>query len=162
MREDFYHRVAVLSVAVPPLRQRRQDIPLLSAYFLKMAAARNGMAIPTVPDKTIEQMVRYSWPGNVRELKNAVERMVITSAKGVAGPFTLDESPEPGQLLSLPATPGRLRDEMERTERLAIEAALREHTGEVSATAQALGISRRALYERMRKYGLQKEDFRRR
>ena len=161
MREDFYHRVAVLSIVVPPLRQRRNDIPLLISHFLKEAAARNGIPVPTVPDSTLEQMLLHSWPGNVRELKNAVERLVITSSKGVAGPFTLDESLDSGPLLSLPATPGRLRDEMEQTERLAIGAALREHSGEVSATARALGISRRALYERMKKYDLHKEDFRR-
>ena len=160
MREDFYHRVAVLSIAVPPLRQRRSDIPLLVSHFLKEAAARNGTLIPAVPDATLEQMLQYHWPGNVRELKNAVERMVITSSRGVAGPLALGEGPDSGQLLSLPAGPGLLRDEMERTERLAIEAALREHGGEVTATAEALGISRRALYERMKKYDLHREDFR--
>ncbi len=160
MREDFYHRVAVLAVVVPPLRERLDDVPLLASHFLKEAAERNGVPIPHVPQAALAQMMRHAWPGNVRELKNAVERMVITSCGGVAGPFTLEESVEAGRLLSLPATAGRLRDEMQRTERAVIEATLREHAGEINATAQALGISRRALYERMKRYGLSKETFR--
>ena len=159
MRDDFYHRLCVLSIAVPPLQERSEDIPLLVSYFLKSAATRAGIPVPEIPEQTLAEMLRYRWPGNVRELKNAVERMVITSHKGVAGPFELDASFGPGRLLSLPAAPGRLRDEMERTERYVIEAALREHNGEVGVTCQALGISRRALYERMRKYGLKKEEF---
>jgi len=160
MRADFYHRIAVLTIAVPPLRERREDIPLLVSHFLKQAAARNGVPVPEVPEKVLGDMARHSWPGNVRELKNTVERMVITAHAGVAGPFTPDEHFVAPRLLSLPATPGRLRDEMERTEMTVIEIALRENEGEITATAQTLGISRRALYERMKKYGLEKKDFR--
>ena len=160
MREDFYHRIAVLSILVPPLRERPEDVPLLVSHFLRHAAARNGIPVPEVPETTLGEMLRHAWPGNVRELKNAIERMVITSHQQVAGPFTLDESFSGARLLSLPATSGRLRDEMERTEKAVIEAALRENGGEVGATAAALGISRRALYERMKKYDLQKETFR--
>ena len=105
-------------------------------------------------------MVKHAWPGNVRELKNAVERMVVTSLRGEAGPFAPDETFGSTSLLSLPATSGRLRDELEKTERLVIETTLRKYQGEINATYQTLGISRRALYERMKKYGLNKEDFR--
>jgi two-component system C4-dicarboxylate transport response regulator DctD len=161
MRDDFYHRIAVLTVVVPPLRERPEDVPLLAAVFLKESAERNGIPVPEVPDDTFAEMMKHSWPGNVRELKNAIQRMVITAHQGVAGSFSADESFGPARLLSLPAAPGLLHDEMEKTERGVIEAALRDHSGEISATAQALGISRRALYERMKKYGLQKESFKR-
>jgi len=160
MREDFYHRIAVLTIVVPPVRERREDIPLLASFFLKQAAERNGVAVPKLTEAALGAMLRHSWPGNVRELKNAIERMVITAQAGVAGDFTLDEAFSSGRLLSLPATGGLLREEMERTERSVIEATLREQKGEVGATAAALGISRRALYERMRKYDLNKEGFR--
>ncbi len=174
LREDFYHRIAVITLAVPPLRERREDIPLLAAYFLRQAAEhrKRGQSTfrdeklnvpfsdPELPENALAEMLRHNWPGNVRELKNAVERMVITAQGGVAGPFTLDESFASARLLSLPPTAGRLRDELERTERAVIESALRENQGEVGATAIALGISRRALYERMRKYDLSKETFR--
>jgi two-component system C4-dicarboxylate transport response regulator DctD len=160
MREDFYHRIMVLPITVPPLRQRTEDIPLLVSYFLKQAADRNGIPVPEIPEKIFAEMLTHTWPGNVRELKNAVERMVVTSHNGKAGTFFPDEAFGAAPLLSLPSTSGRLRDELEKTERLAIEAALRENKGEINATYQALGISRRALYERMKKYGLNKEDFR--
>ena len=160
IREDFYHRIMVLRIAVPPLRERAEDIPLLVSHFLRQAAERNGIPVPEVPREALEQMLAHPWPGNVRELKNSVERLVITSHKGVAGPFAPDLRFDSDRLLSLPATSGRLRDEMERVERAAIEAALREHGGEINATYRALGISRRALYERLKKYGLKREGFR--
>jgi two-component system C4-dicarboxylate transport response regulator DctD len=159
IREDFYHRIVVLSVAVPPLRDRSDDIPLLIAHFLKAAAGRSGIPIPEVPERTLGLLMRHTWPGNVRELKAAVERMVITSSKGIAGSFTQDELVDSLRLLSVPAAPGRLRDELERTEKVVIESVLRENQGEIAVTALALGISRRALYERMKRYGLNKEDF---
>jgi DNA-binding NtrC family response regulator len=134
--------------------------PLLVSHFLKSVADRYGVPVPRIPEETLSAMLRYGWPGNVRELRNAVERMVITAPGETAGSFREEEDADATRLLSLPATAGRLREEMERTERAVIEAALRENRGEVGATSATLGISRRALYERMKKYGLQKEDFR--
>jgi two-component system C4-dicarboxylate transport response regulator DctD len=160
IREDFYHRVMVLAITVPPLRERADDIPLLISFFLKQAAGRNNLPIPKLPEKTLSDMLRYTWPGNVRELKNVIERMVITAQDGTAGRFTPDESSEAAKLLSLPAGQGRLRSDLEQTERTVIEAALREQRGEITATCQSIGISRRALYERMKKYGLDKKNFR--
>ncbi len=159
MREDFYHRIVVLTVQVPPLREHPEDIPILISHFMKLASVRNNMPVPEVPDSELAEMLRHTWPGNIRELRNSVERMVITAHNGVAGPFVMDEGFSGARLLSLPATAGRLRDEMEKTERVVIEAALREQSGEINSTSRSLGISRRALYERMKKYGLLKEDF---
>jgi two-component system, NtrC family, C4-dicarboxylate transport response regulator DctD len=160
MREDFFHRIVVLSIHIPPLRERVEDIPLLASHFLKLAAARNGVPVPKVPEQTLGAMLRHSWPGNVRELKHAVERMVITSRDGVTGPFSAEEDFNSARLLSLPGSPGRLHDELEATEKRVIETVLREMGGEINTTAMTLGISRRALYERMKKYGLNKDDFR--
>jgi two-component system C4-dicarboxylate transport response regulator DctD len=160
IREDFYHRIMVLSIQVPPLRERREDIPLLVSHFLKQAAERGGIPVPQVAEKTLAEMLGHSWPGNVRELKNAVERMVITAHRGVAGAFQPDGLFASDRLLSLPATPGRLRDELEKTERAVIVATLREFHGEINPTYQALGVSRRALYERIKKYGLDREEYR--
>ena len=160
MRQDFYHRIMVLTISVPPLREHAEDVPLLISFFAKSAATRHGIPIPQFPEETLNEMIHHSWPGNVRELRNAVERMTITADHGVAGPFVLDDGFAGARLLSLPATIGRLRDEMENTEKNVIEAALRECKGEVNATSRALGISRRALYERMRKYELNRESYR--
>jgi two-component system C4-dicarboxylate transport response regulator DctD len=160
IREDFYHRIMVLSIRVPPLRERPEDIPLLVSHFLKLASDRNGVAVPTVAEETLAEMTRHQWPGNVRELKNAVERLVITSRDGAVGGFTPDMRYDAERLLSLPAGAGRLRDELEKMEKSVIEATLRECRGEINATWQALGISRRALYERMKRYGLDKDVYR--
>jgi two-component system C4-dicarboxylate transport response regulator DctD len=155
MREDFYHRIMVLPIRVPALRERREDISLLAAHFLRLAAARAGIPVPTIPSRTLDDMLAHDWPGNVRELKNAVERMAITARGGEAGPFEPDRRPDEGRHLSLPAGSGRLRGELERVESEAIAAALREH-GSMSEAAKALGISRRALYDRLQRYGLRR------
>lgn len=160
MRQDFYHRIMVLTISVPPLREHPEDIPLLISHFAKIAATRHGISIPQYSEETLEEMIHHNWPGNVRELRNAVERMTITADHGIAGPFILDDAFAGARLLSLPATIGRLRDEMENTEKNVIETALRECRGEVNATSRVLGISRRALYERMRKYELNRESYR--
>ena len=160
MREDFYHRLMVMRIQVPPLRERMEDVPLLVSQFLRLAADRNGMPLPKIPEITLHQLMKHSWPGNVRELKHAVERMVITAQDGVTGPYTTDEGFASSRLLSLPPGAGRLKDALEATEARVITEVLQEHRGEVTGTADALGISRRALYERMKKYALEKENFR--
>jgi two-component system C4-dicarboxylate transport response regulator DctD len=160
IREDFFHRIMVLSIMVPPLRDRQEDIPLLISHFIRLGANKTGIPIPQIPEKTLGKLLTHPWPGNVRELKNAVERMLITSHQGAAGNFLPDLTFDTNRLLSLPSTSGRLREEMERTEKDVIEAALREHEGQINPTYQALGISRRALYERIKKYGLKREQYR--
>jgi two-component system C4-dicarboxylate transport response regulator DctD len=160
IREDFFHRIMVLSIMVPPLRDRQEDIPLLISHFIRLGADKIGIPIPQIPEKTLGKLLTHPWPGNVRELKNAVERMLITSHQGTAGDFLPDLNFDTNRLLSLPSTSGRLREEMERTEKAVIEAALREHKGQINPTYQALGISRRALYERIKKYGLKREQYR--
>ncbi len=159
MREDFYHRILVLQVHLPALRERSEDVPLLVGHFLKLAATRNGVPVPQIPDESLAAMMRHPWPGNVRELKHAVERMVITARDGRSGPFAGEEEFGASRLLSLPPGAGRLRDELEATEQRVIREALDRAVGEVTTAALNLGISRRALYERMKKYGLSREDF---
>ncbi|HET6449987.1 MAG TPA: sigma-54 dependent transcriptional regulator [Spirochaetia bacterium] len=169
IREDFYHRIMVLQVPVPPLRERLEDLPLLVSRFLRQAADRNGTPLPALAEETLAEMMRHQWPGNVRELKNVVERLLITARDGRTGRFTPDLLGERAgdtgadggpRLLSLPPGAGPLREELERAEKAAIEAVLRKYRGEINASFRALGISRRALYERMKKYGLDRLEFR--
>ena len=159
MREDFFHRIMVLPIRVPALRERLEDIPLLVSHFLRQAADRNGIPVPRISEETLDALMRYSWHGNVRELKHAIERMVITSRDGWAGPFQNTEDATSSRLLSVPPGAGRLKDALEATEKQAIIEGLKVNDGEVSATALYLGISRRALYERMKKYELERSDF---
>ena len=159
IREDFYHRIVVLTIQVPPLRERAEDVPLLVSAFVKAAAQAQGVPPPTVSDGDLRAMLQHGWPGNVRELKNAIERMVVTAHGGAAGPFAPMDAEEGRRLLSLPPGGGHLRDALEQMERTVIEAALRESGGEVGAASRALGISRRALYERMQRYKLRRTDY---
>jgi two-component system C4-dicarboxylate transport response regulator DctD len=159
LREDFYHRIAVLQIRIPSLRERAEDIPLLVSHFIKKASKTEGVPVPGITESTLAAMMHHSWPGNVRELINYVRRMIITAQNGLISSFLNEAMPAAEHLPSLPYSQGLLRTELERTEKDVVRAALSEHAGEINATCQALGISRRALYDRMIKYRLHKEDF---
>ncbi|TAL74030.1 MAG: sigma-54-dependent Fis family transcriptional regulator [Rhodanobacter sp.] len=135
-REDLYYRLNVIEVSLPPLAERSDDILPLVEHFLAGRA--------TLTDAAREALVAYAWPGNVRELKNTVERVALLASGQVVTP----------ELLNLPQSappPARNLDEPSRE---AVEAALQAHAGVVSRAAQALGLSRQALYRRMERYGL--------
>jgi two-component system C4-dicarboxylate transport response regulator DctD len=160
LREDFFHRVVVLTVEVPPLRARREDIPLLVAHFLRRAARRANVEPPQVPDDALEALLGHRWPGNVRELQNTVERMFVTTRDGRVGSPSPTGEAVSKRLMSLPATPGLLRDALERTEQEVIQSALQAEQGRVAAAARRLGISRRALYQRLERYGIAPDEYR--
>jgi two-component system C4-dicarboxylate transport response regulator DctD len=160
LRRDFYHRIVAFTIMAPPLRERPEDLPLLISHFTQNASRRNNIPVPDFPERTLNAMLRFTWPGNIRQLKHTIEKMVITSTNGIIGEFTEEENPDFTRLLSLPATAGKLKEELEKTEKTVITQSLTDNNGEITQTAQVLGISRRALYERMKKYGLNKEDFR--
>lgn len=144
-REDLYYRLDVIHVHIPPLRQRREDILWLARRFLHEAA----------PDKRFsgeaeQALLTYDWPGNARELKHAVERVAILSDGDMVGPSVLfgDEDSE----TDLPAT--SLADFISQSEKRYISKALEDHDGHLGRTAGALGISRKNLWEKMKKLGL--------
>jgi DNA-binding NtrC family response regulator len=159
MREDFYFRIVVLTVHIPPLRERREDIPLLVSHFLRRSAKFPGGPTPIIPKASWGEMLAYAWPGNVRELKNSVERMTARSSGGFTAPFEPGANDASPERRSAPASQGRLRKEIEQTEKSVIEAALITNRGKIAATSRALGISRKALCKRMQKYGLARDDF---
>jgi DNA-binding NtrC family response regulator len=155
-REDLYYRVNVLSFTMPPLRDRRGDIPVLAAFFLEKFALREGRGVGAMTDEALELLVAHSWPGNVRELQNAVERAVVV-CRGEA----IDAADLPPQVRR-GAGPdngnGRILDgecSLAEAERLVMEAALHKHEGNKSRAARALGISRKLLYARIKEYNLQ-------
>jgi len=156
-REDLYYRLNVVEIRMPPLVERKEDVPLLAARFLARCAAKNRKSVGGFTDEAMAQLVAYPWPGNVRELENVVERAVILT-KGDR--VTPRELPLLGG--AAPATPpapaalGALSDfTLEELERAMVERALVEHQGNISRAATALGLSRAALYRRIEKYGLQ-------
>ncbi|MBI2492096.1 MAG: sigma-54-dependent Fis family transcriptional regulator [Candidatus Rokubacteria bacterium] len=151
-RDDLYYRLNVVTIAVPPLRERREDIPLLLDHFLAKFARENGKTIRGVSREARETLLRYDYPGNVRELENLVERAVVLTRDEVIGlgdlPLAAREpEPEPAGDASLPAA-------VEGLERRLIRDALARADGVQTRAAELLGISERVLRYKLRKYGL--------
>lgn len=154
-RQDLLYRLNTVCVVLPPLRERRQDIPLLAAHFLELYARKYGRAQPRISDEAMAALVRSAWPGNVRALRHAIERAVILCEGEVlrVGDFALAEAaPEaaPGHAAGAGEEPTTLLE----LERRAIAAALARHAGNVTHAAAELGITRTSLYRRMEKHGL--------
>ena len=151
-RADLYYRLHVFPVHVPPLRERREDIPLLTRYFVQKHAQRMGRNIDSIPTSGFEALANYDWPGNIRELQNVVERSVFLS-KGSALQVAM---PEPGSKAARVTPPGR-SSEFRNAEREMILKALEEARGKVGGpdgAAACLGLRRTTLQSRMRKYNI--------
>ena len=144
-RADLYYRLSVATLPLPPLRERREDIPLLFEHFLLQAAARHERPVPATPAGRIQQLVGYHWPGNVRELRNVADRCVLGIEAG-SPPFGLPagDAPRP------------LAETVEAFERALIADALRRY-GSLARTAEALTIAKTTLHDKIRKYGLHVE-----
>jgi DNA-binding NtrC family response regulator len=155
-REDLYYRLAVVPVNLPPLRERHEDIPLLTEHFLKKSAAKHGVRQPKIEREVFGAFFNYAWMGNVRELENVVERMVVLSndealsLKDVPGNIKNLQSSSDNLWFSLPSDPINL----ESIEIEIIRETLNRFGGNQSQTARYLGITRSALIYRMQKYGL--------
>jgi len=151
-REDLYYRINVVTLAVPPLRERREDIPLLLDHFLSKFARANGKTIRGLTREARDTLLRYDYPGNVRELENLMERAVVLTRDEVIGRADLplsvrDAEPESGEATGLPAA-------VEGLERRMIRDALARADGVQTRAAELLGISERVLRYKLRKYGL--------
>ncbi len=156
-REDLFFRLAVVPVSVPPLRERREDIPLLARHFLHQASLRFGRKPKFLSAAAGEALVGYRWPGNVREMKNLVERlMILCPSEEIRREDLPVEISEGAHAAALPAD-APLRDAREDFERRYILASLRRHRGNVSRTADALQVERSNLYRKLRSYGIEVE-----
>jgi two-component system nitrogen regulation response regulator NtrX len=155
-REDLYHRLNVIPLQVPPLRERREDIPLLAASFAEDICRRNGMAQKVFSDGALRKLQAMEWSGNVRELRNVVERLVIMipsrdiSADQVEPHHTGGRQEPEGLTLA----GGTFQDFKEHAEAAFIKKQLEAHGWNISRTAEALDIQRSHLYNKMKKYGL--------
>jgi DNA-binding NtrC family response regulator len=148
-REDLLYRLNTVEIRLPPLRERRDDVPLLANHFLRKRASRYGRLIEGIAPEAMQAMLDYAWPGNIRELEHTVERALLLMHGSTVQPADL----------TLPTTAGAAAgnlDEMplEEVERVLIRKALQRHDGNVSQAAEALGLSRSALYRRLQRYGL--------
>ena len=149
-RSDLYYRLNVFPVLLPPLRQRREDIPALVTHFVEMFSRRMGKEIEHVPENTLAALSSYQWPGNIRELQNLIERAVILANDGVL-PNPLP-SAAPQDLIT-PAAPTTLRDS-ERTLILRTLEAVRWVIGGPKGAAAKLGLKRTTLIHKMKKLGI--------
>ena len=161
-REDLFYRLSVIRIHVPPLRERREEIPHLATFFLREASERLGKPGVRLSPETLDLFDGFAWPGNVRQLRNEVQRAVaLTSAGGLVTPDIL--SPVFGTATALDTNVtvrGRARRvtlaaAVEKLEREMIDAALQRSGGNISATARALGLTRRGLYLKMQRLSIQ-------
>jgi DNA-binding NtrC family response regulator len=155
-RADLYHRIYVFPIALPPLRERAEEVPTLAEYFAVQVASQNGWRLKHFSPESIEILQRYAWPGNVRELRNVVERVLLLSGGEV---ITAEEVN-----LALPAArngeaassagSGPLAQRLESFEREVLLAELRRHHHHMTNTARALGLERSHLYKKCQQLGI--------
>ena len=146
-REDLYYRLNVVNIELPPLRERREDIPLLAEHFLNKFAMENQKEITGFSPEAMELMLGYDWPGNVRELENAIERAVILAKSSI---ITIADLPQENLSLAYSTTP---RKNLKAVEKGHILNILRETGENYSEAARILGISRMTLYNKAKEYG---------
>ena len=155
-REDLFYRLNVVRLDLPPLRERKEDLPSLVAHFVRRYAAEVGRAAPQVSQEAMERIYDYAWPGNVRELENALERAVIMAGVEIRpADLPLEVRPQSAEASApdLPRDMG-ITDAVEDLERRMIQRALSEHHGVAAHAAEALGLTKSNLAYKMKKYGL--------
>ena len=153
-REDLFYRIAAFPILVPPLRERREDIPLLARHFLDKYATQASKSINDISTLALQLLLRYDWPGNVRELENAIARAVLLETTGVLQAGNLPSQLSPVIALeSDPATPMAIMP-LAEIERQALIHALEATGNNMTQAAQALGIGRVTLYRRLKKYNI--------
>lgn len=153
-REDLYYRLDVVTLPIPPLRDRREDIPLLFQHFAVVAANRSGLDAPEPEPNAIAALMAHDWPGNVRELRNLAERYVLL---GITCDYRLDvllegETRENGEM--------SLTHQVEMFEKSLLSQALVRHKGQVSQACMALGLPRKTFYDKLKRHELRAEDYR--
>jgi formate hydrogenlyase transcriptional activator len=156
-RADLYYRLNVFPITIPPLRDRREDIPLLVRYFVQQFARRMSKRITSIPSESMQALTRYHWPGNIRELQNFIERAVILTAGSALQAPIRELKRGPGAAVSTSTSPAAEVRTLVAAERDAIVSALRESNGRVGGpegAAARLGMKRTTLQAKMRKLGV--------
>ncbi len=146
-RADLYYRLNLIVLNLPPLSERREDIPELFEHFVLQAAARYNRAAPVVSTAQMHRLMAHSWPGNVRELRNIADRFVL----GIPG--------KEDSILQQAVQDAPLAEQVRHFERALIEAELRKHRGNVGPICEALGLPKQTLYHKMQKYQLVAEEY---
>jgi len=154
-REDLYYRLNVVPLNIPPLRERKQDIPFLANHFIRKLAADSGSAVESITDAAMERLMAYHWPGNVRELENVIERSLVLcrGSQLDAGDVRLESAPRPRSQNGQHFLPEGLT--LDQYEQELIREALRRADGNKSHAARLLGLTRNALRYRLTQMGLE-------
>ncbi len=156
-RQDLYYRLMVFPIRLPPLRERRDDIPLLAAHFLKRYADEYHLDLPGFTQESLDALTSYTWPGNIRELENEIQRLVIQAESGCWIEVT-DLSPRlrkvEGTVARIAPKKGTLKEMIEQVERWLLTEALRENGNNKTRTAVQLGITREGLHKKLAKFSL--------
>jgi Nif-specific regulatory protein len=156
-RQDLYYRLMVFPIKLPPLRDRREDIPELASHFLKRYAEEYRVELPGFTQDALDALSSYNWPGNIRELENEVQRLVIQAESGHWIEVT-DLSSRlrkiEGTVTRIAPKQGTLKEMMDQVERWLIAEALRDHGGNKTKTAATLGITREGLHKKLAKFGV--------
>jgi len=161
-REDLYHRLSVILIHVPPLRERMSDIPAIAEYLLSRVARRNGMDPKGFTPAALDRLQRYDWRGNVRELNNVVERLLILSEGDAITERDVEAYVRGGAggqdpIAALLDRYDQFADFRDQAEKLFIERKLEEFDWNISRTAEAIGIQRSHLYNKLNKYNIERE-----
>lgn len=154
LRQDFYYRINVITLRVPPLRERREDIPLLADHFLHRFARETNRDVDTISDEAMQLLVNYPWPGNIRELENVLERAVVTSRIRVIAPEAFGYLVANAVCVPESSVPQSLKD----LEKIHIRRILDQEGWNITHAAKVLGLDRTTLHKKMRKYGLQEKS----
>jgi len=156
-RQDLYYRLMVFPIKLPPLRERREDMPALASHFLARYSEEYRVDLPGFTQECLDALASYGWPGNIRELENEIQRLVIQAEPGHWIEVT-DLSPRlrkvEGTLARIAPKKGTLKEMMDQVERWLLTEALREHGGNKTRTAGILGITREGLHKKLAKFGL--------
>jgi two-component system response regulator HydG len=153
-REDLFFRIKGVTIRIPPLRERREDIPLLIYYFLKQASERYNKPIENVKPETQQLLMSYTWPGNVRQLKNVIENMVVLSNGNQLAPDSLPREIRPADAQLIGGLDNVVGISLEQLEKEAIRNTLKMTNGNREQAAKILGIGERTLYRKIKEYGI--------
>ena len=153
-REDLYYRLNVISIDIPPLRERRQDIPLLVNSFIQKFCKANNKKISVISQGALSKLINYSWPGNVRELENCIERALILSNNGQITEMSLPKNFDDNNLTAVGSNGFSLRDALKDPEREILLKALEENNWNRKRTCEVLRINRTTLYNKMKRFGI--------
>jgi two-component system C4-dicarboxylate transport response regulator DctD len=157
-RADLYYRLNVVPIRIPPLRERKDDIPALLYHLAREARSRYRRDIPEITPEMIVDLMAYDWPGNVRELRNIADRLVLGIWTGMDDGLSNGHDSKEGKALAADGSAiNTLAERVSRYERSIIATELKQQSGSVKKTYEALGLSRKALYQKMKKYQLDKK-----